>query len=85
MIKELVNRISRHADKVLHFLACYGVVITFIAYGNHFSGVLTALLLSILKECYDQWSYGGFSMGDILADLVGIATALIIGGALMVK
>ena len=85
MIKEIVNKLSRHADKVLHFLACYGVTFTFIAYGNYFAGVLTALLLSILKECYDQWSYGGFSWGDILADLVGIATALVIGRALMVR
>ena len=26
MIKELVSKMCKHADKVLHFLACYGII-----------------------------------------------------------
>lgn len=84
MIKELINRISRHADKVLHFLACYGLTMTFILAGNGSIGVILAVILSIAKELFDQWSYGGFSWGDILADVIGILSALIIGGVIMI-
>lgn len=83
MIKELVSKVCKHADKVLHFLACYGLTITFVLAGNWSIGVILAVILSIAKELFDQWSYGGFSWGDILADVIGILSALIIGGVIM--
>ena len=83
MIKELVSKVCKHADKVLHFLACYGVTMTFMVSGYWLVGVILSVILSIVKELFDQWSYGGFSWGDILADVVGILSALIIGGVLM--
>lgn len=83
MIKEFISKVCKHADKVLHFLACYGVTITFMLTGNWSIGVIIAVILSIAKELFDQWSYGGFSWGDILADVFGIITALIIGGVIM--
>ena len=83
MIKEIISKMCKHADKMLHFLVCYGLTMTFMLADNWSMGVILAVILSIAKELFDQWSYGGFSWGDILADVIGILSALIIGGVIM--
>ena len=74
-----MNILSKNVDKVLHFLVTYAVTMSFIAYGYWFAGVVLSLILSVAKELLDQYLYKGFSWGDILADVAGIACALIFG------
>ena len=78
-MKKLINILSKNVDKVLHFLVTYAVTMSFIAYGYWLAGVVLSLILSVAKELLDQYLYKGFSWGDILADVVGIACALIFG------
>ena len=72
-----MNILSKNVDKVLHFLVTYAVTMGFIAYGYWLAGVVLSLILSVAKELLDQYLYKGFSWGDILADVAGIACALI--------
>ena len=76
-MKKLMNILSKNVDKVLHFLVTYAVTTSFIAYGYWLAGVVLSLILSVAKELLDQYLYKGFSWGDILADVAGIACALI--------
>ena len=78
-MKKLMNILSKYVDKVLHFLVTYAVTMSFIAYGYWLAGVVLSLILSVAKELLDQYLYKGFSWGDILADVAGIACALIFG------
>lgn len=78
-MKKLMNILSKYVDKALHFLVTYAVTMSFIAYGYWFAGVVLSLILSVAKELLDQYLYKGFSWGDILADVAGIACALIFG------
>lgn len=62
-------------DKCLHFMV--GFIIFSVA--NLFLGSLISLgivaVIALLKECYDQYDYGGFSTIDILFT---ISSALIL-------
>ena len=78
-MKKLINILSKNVDKALHFLVTYAVTMSFIAYGYWLAGVVLSLILSVAKELLDQYLYKGFSWGDILADVAGIACALIFG------
>lgn len=78
-MKKLINILSKNVDKTLHFLVTYAVTMSFIAYGYWLAGVVLSLILSVAKELLDQYLYKGFSWGDILADVAGIACALIFG------
>ena len=78
-MKKLMNILSKNVDKALHFLVTYAVTMSFIAYGYWLAGVVLSLILSVAKELLDQYLYKGFSWGDILADVAGIACALIFG------
>ncbi len=58
-------------DKKLHFGA--GLVISLL-YGylmNPLTGIATAVLAGIAKECYDYVDYGEFDFMDCLATWVG--------------
>ena len=76
-MQKLMNILSKNVDKVLHFLVNYAVTMSFIAYGYWLAGVVLSAILSIAKELLDQYVYKGFSWRDILADVAGIACALI--------
>ena len=76
-MKRLMNILSKNVDKVLHFLVTYAVTMSFIAYGYWLVGIVLSVVLSIAKELLDQYLYKGFSWRDILADVIGIACALI--------
>ena len=78
-MKKLINILSKNVDKALHFLVTYAVTMSFIAYGYWLAGVVLSLILSVAKELLDQYLYKGFSWRDILADVAGIACALIFG------
>ena len=63
-------------DKILHFAVNLIVMLTLDF--NIFLAISACVFLSIGKETYDQYKYQGWSNGDLIADLVGLITGLII-------
>lgn len=64
-------------DKIFHF---GGSMISVIAFSLIFSlpiSVLLTLIIGILKEIYDQVKYNGFSIGDLIADILGIGVGIL--------
>ena len=57
-------------DKANHFI--YGFAIYFIAnlFLNPFSSLAVVWLFALGKECYDEYSYGGFDVKDIIATMI---------------
>lgn len=69
------------SDKYKHFLACLTIALVGFTQ-SVFAGLYGAGLCAVLRE-YDRWAYTGKQdkkdMGlDLLSDLLGIATAIII-------
>jgi len=70
-------------DKAKHFIAC--LIIALIGFiHSTFAGLYGATLCAILRE-YDRWAYTGSfdakdTIRDLIADLLGILTALLIRG-----
>lgn len=64
-------------DKILHFVFC--LVITLGCYPFFgWLALVTGITAGIAKETADLVDYGGWSWGDILADLLGVAAASLI-------
>ena len=64
-------------DKRLHFAACF--LITLLLFpAIKWWGAVAAMVAGLAKEMFDYDDYGVFSWKDILADLAGTATALLI-------
>ena len=77
-MKKLIALISKNVDKVLHILCAYVIVVSSgIYFINIFVGVGLGVIASLLKEGYDQYSYKGWSWGDLGADAIGILFAMI--------
>lgn len=62
LLNKLISKIG--VDKVLHF--CGGWIIFDI---NGY--MLTVFGVAVMKEIYDEYDYGGFSVLDILATVLG--------------
>ena len=76
-IMKVLKLLYRNVDKLLHYLITYFVVITCYMFNIPIAiAVLCALILSILKELLDKYLYNGFSIGDLIADILGIISAL---------
>ena len=82
-----LNRLLlKHKDKVYHFFCSYTVMLTFmsiaiikfdapIQWSVNF-GIATAVIVGVVKEFYDLYiKKSKFSIGDIVADVAGIALA----------
>lgn len=78
-IEKIKDFAQKNIDKILHFLVCYAIVFTSIAFGHPYIGLIIAVLLSFCKELYDKISYNGWSWFDLLADLIGIISGILIG------
>lgn len=86
LVSALKAKLRRHRDKVYHFFCSYTAMLTFtsiaiikfdapIQWSINF-GIATALLVGVVKEFYDLYiKKSKFSIGDIVADAVGIALA----------
>ena len=89
MKKLLSNLIRLHKDKIYHFFCSYTAMLTFttvaiikwespIAWSINF-GVACAVLVGVAKEFFDLYvKKSKFSVGDIIADVLGIAIAFLI-------
>ena len=87
----LIKLIKAHKDKVYHFFCCYTAMLTFtavaiikfdapIGWSVNF-GIAMAILVGVAKEFFDLYvKKSKFSVGDIIADVLGIAIAFLIVG-----
>ena len=57
-------------DKANHFI--YGFAIYFISnlFFNSIISLSIVYLFALAKECYDEYSYGGFDVKDIIATMI---------------
>lgn len=76
-IQNFINKIGK--DKLYHFIIA---LLTTLIFGNIFNNVVAlgvALVVSILKEIYDEYSKGtGWNWKDLFADILGIIIGLLI-------
>jgi VanZ family protein len=87
----LINLLKAHKDKVYHFFCCYTAMLTLtaiaiikwespVAWSVNF-GIACAVLVGVAKEFFDLYvKKSKFSVGDIIADVLGIAIAFLIVG-----
>ncbi len=87
----LSNLIKLHKDKVYHFFCSYTAMLTFTAiaiikfgapvqWSINF-GIAMAILVGVAKEFFDLYvKKSKFSVGDIIADVLGVAIAFLIVG-----
>ena len=64
-------------DKLLHFAVCFAISLLLFPVIGWWS-IGTAVATGVGKELFDFDDYGVFSWGDILADVLGVALAVII-------
>lgn len=77
-ISNLINLIKTN-DKVKHLLCNFIIVIAFGLMFNPAIGLGLALVVSLLKEVYDEYRENGtgWDWNDIVADIIGIMLGLI--------
>ena len=64
-------------DKVLHFLVSFFIYMVLERLtGSVFWSTFITLMIGVIKETIDQIEYGGWSWGDLLADVIGIIVAI---------
>jgi uncharacterized protein YfiM (DUF2279 family) len=85
----LINLLKAHNDKVKHFFCSYTAMLTFtsiaiikwespVAWSINF-GIAMAILVGVAKEFFDLYvKKSKFSIADLVADVVGILTAILI-------
>lgn len=68
-------------DKLLHFLISYGLTLSLIVASRQIViPMLIVLAIGIIKEVLDSRSVGNFfSIGDLVADILGVIVAGLIG------
>ena len=75
---------KKHADKIAHFAVNFCIVLASGVFENGWlilAGVLIAVAASLAKEIWDKVSgKGECDWKDLVADAIGIATALIFTG-----
>ena len=66
-------------DKVAHFGVCFAITTILSAFFNNAIGPVigmgAALTIGLAKEIYDALKGGEFSLGDLVADFLGLASA----------
>jgi hypothetical protein len=65
-------------DKVQHFLVCFLLTYLFNCLFSLIISSLIVLVIGILKEIYDKYFGSGFCWKDLLADILGILTFIIL-------
>lgn len=87
----LLNLIKAHKDKVYHFFCSYTAMMTFTAvsiikfdapiqWSVNF-GIACSILVGVVKEFYDLYiKKSEFSIGDLVADVLGVGGAILLLG-----
>ena len=85
----MINLIKAHKDKIYHFFCSYTAMLTFtaiaiikwespITWSVNF-GIAMAILVGVIKEFYDLYiKKSKFSIGDLVADVLGIVLAYLL-------
>lgn len=76
MFRRLIQRVG--IDKIAHFAVSGLLVFAFDKFLPIWAALSIVLVLGIAKEVYDAKMGGKMEIKDILADLLGVAAALII-------
>ena len=66
------------SDKLLHFLCAFACMISVSMLTNECIGIIITIALSIWKEIYDRNGNGAAEIGDLFADMAGIAIGWLI-------
>ena len=64
----------KHLDKIAHFSVSFVIVSLLSQIMVILLAVLLTFLIGVAKEFYDEYTYGGFSILDLGADILGILT-----------
>ena len=78
-VKRVYDRViaNAHNDKVQHHLYSFFIAISLFFISVPF-GILVTLFIGVFKEALDHIYFKRWSWGDLLADVFGIADALLI-------
>ena len=79
LVSAIKSKLMRYSDKVLHFAITYGIVYTLADHWTLDGAIAVGILFGVAKEIYDKLSYGKFSLGDLIADILGIILAVLLG------
>lgn len=73
-----INKVGK--DKLLHFVCSFLITIVFGLLFGGAIGLAAGLCAALLKETYDEYREDGtgWDWKDVLADVIGIITALIL-------
>ena len=66
------------STKVAHFAITYGIVYTLADKWDINGAIAVGILVGVVKEIWDKLSDGKLSVGDLVADVLGIAIAFFI-------
>ena len=58
-------------DKLLHFLVGFTIAVIITTFSNPMYGLLYGAIAALGKELYDEYSYKGFDVYDLLMTLIG--------------
>ena len=64
-------------DKLEHFLICFLLVILLSLFFGGYKAIGITLFLAIVKEIIDGVWLNGFSIADLIADILGIYFAIL--------
>ena len=78
ILKAINLKLDKHVDKIAHFAIWYGLTLTIAILWKLEAGVAIMVMLGVAKEFWDRYRHGKFSVADIVADVLGIATAYLI-------
>jgi len=78
ILKAINLKLDKHLDKVAHFhiWAFWTLVIALL--WKLEAGVSIMVMLGVAKEFWDRYRHGKFSIGDIVADILGVGLAYLI-------
>lgn len=71
-----MEKLTIQTDKIYHFLACFSLTYILGNFDMLFS-ICVVMIVSMLKEIYDEFFGNGWSWGDIVADIFGIVIGII--------
>ena len=58
-------------DKIYHFISGFLLCVIFSVINDPITGIGGAIVAGVMKECYDDYTYGGFDWWDLVATWLG--------------